>query len=1004
MTIPPSPRFVPTALSAPAVAAVPLPATELDDVRRRFGHFLVYLLWAHVPLLAVVAWLAGQSPIGAGIAGGVLALAYHLMWWRQGIARATRYLSAVALVGEPALLLFLMQGHAWQMDMHMYFFAMLALTIAWCDRGAILMAATATALHHLVLLYALPYAVFPGEGNIARVLLHAVIVAFQTAVLVWLSDRLVESVQRITAMGEEIRAKNLALEERTREAEEATRAKSMFLANMSHEIRTPMNAILGFCHLAQRTALNPRQQVYVARIADAGASLLRLINDILDYSKNEAGKLTLEARPFDVRATVEHQAQMLNLDAEAKGVALRVTIGPRVSQMVVGDELRFGQVLLNLLSNAVKFTEKGVVMVGVDLVATGEGTVTLECTVRDTGIGMTAEARDALFTSFTQADSSMTRRFGGTGLGLAISRQIVEQMGGGITVESTPGMGSVFTFRVVMGDAGTLARAGLLPPPGLAGLRVLAADDNAASRQIVHELMAGWNMAVDLVASGEEALAAIDAAAAAGRPFDLVLLDWKMPGLSGMDTVKAMRTRVPHGRLPATLLVTAYGADEFLGSVDRVDVDAFLTKPLQPRALIETLCDLFPERVERAPAKGAAAAPAPIADTAAPTPSLPQRLRGLRVLLAEDNEINREIAMELLGDAGLEVDCAENGRIACAMVAAQNGAYAGVLMDVQMPEMDGIEATARIRRTWSAEALPIIAMTAHAYDEERQRCLDAGMNDHIAKPVEPALLVRTLERWLRRPDAAPAGAGAGQGPDAAWTGPVANDAVADDAAANDAGSAPEAMLPDHLPPFGIPAALARVNGKRTLLLKLIGDFGDIYAATPGALASLVDEGRLAEARRLAHSLKGVAGSLELPQVQAVAARIERLLAAEQTFGLDREIALLARELDPAIEAARSLAPPLPVHVASIAAADGPRADTGAVAHARDGLIDLVQRRSLAARAAFVVYADALGLPEPARQGHPVRQALERLDYGRALALLEAEGSLATATPIQGAVA
>lgn len=989
--------------------AVNRPETELDDVRRRFGRFLVYLLWAHVPLLVTVAWLAGQSPLGAGAAGAVLALAYHLMWWQQGIARATRYLSAVALVGEPALLLFLMQGHAWQMDMHMYFFAMLALTIAWCDRGAILMAATATALHHLVLLYALPYAVFPGEGNIARVLLHAIIVAFQTAVLVWLSDRLVESVQRITAMGEEIRAKNLALEERTREAENATRAKSLFLANMSHEIRTPMNAILGFCHLAQRTALNPRQQVYVARIAEAGASLLRLINDILDYSKNEAGKLTLEARPFDVRAAVESQVQMLGVDAEAKGVSLRTAIGPRVPQMVVGDELRFGQVLLNLLSNAVKFTEKGVVMVGIDLVATGEGTVTLECAVRDTGIGMTVQARDALFSSFTQADSSMTRRFGGTGLGLAISRQIVEQMGGGITVESTPGMGSVFTFRVVLGDAGSLSRAGLLPPPGLAGLRILAADDNAASRQIVQELFADWNMPVDLVASGEEALAAIEAAVVAGRPFDLVLLDWKMPGFSGMDTVKAMRTRVPHGFLPATLLVTAYGADEFLGDLERADVDAFLTKPLQPRALVETLCHLFPERAER-PGGGVSPAGAgssagvvqsvPTPDPLVEAPRLPERLRGARVLLAEDNEINREIAMELLGDAGLEVDCAENGRIACAMVAAQNGAYAAVLMDVQMPEMDGIEATTRIRRTWDAQTLPIIAMTAHAYAEERQRCLDAGMNDHIAKPVDPALLVRTLERWLRVPDllrgALPAEGPPvdGQGADAAWSTPVANGAAAH----------PEAHLPDHLPPFGIPAALARVNGKRTLLLKLIGDFADIYAATPGALASLVDGGRLAEARRLAHSLKGVAGSLELPQVQAVAGRIERLLAAEQTFGLEREIALLGRELEPAVNAARSLAPPIASVVHPATAAGLAPIDAVAVTQAREGLVDLVQRRSLAARSAFAVYAQAQGLSEAARHAHPVRQALERLDYGRALALLEPEESAALVGRERGAVA
>ena len=311
---------------------------ELDRIRTRFGQLLVPLFWLHVPLLALVALLLGRSVMGAALAGAALAGAYHLTWRIHGAGAATRYLSAVALMGEPALLVYLLAGDPWQMDMHMYFFAMLALTIAWCDRTAILVAATAVAAHHLLLDALLPYAVFSNGGGLARVALHAGIVVFQTAVLVWLSQTLVDSFERIDQMGREIEAKNTAmiglmgdeiiaknaaLEERTREAEEANRAKSMFLANMSHEIRTPMNAILGFCHLALRTQMTPRQRDYVAKIDGAGVALLRLINDILDFSKNEAGKLTLESRSFDLRASLDSQLQLASIQAQARGVVLR---------------------------------------------------------------------------------------------------------------------------------------------------------------------------------------------------------------------------------------------------------------------------------------------------------------------------------------------------------------------------------------------------------------------------------------------------------------------------------------------------------------------------------------------------------------------------------------------------------------------------------------------------------------------------------------------------------
>jgi two-component system, sensor histidine kinase and response regulator len=936
---------------------------ELDGLRTRFARFLVLLLWAHLPLLGLVAWLTGDSITGAVAAGAALAGAYHLTWRRSGIAPATRYVSAVALVGEPALLLFLMRGHPWQMDMHMYFFAMLALTIAWFDRRAVVVAATATALHHLLLLYLLPYAVFPGEGNLGRVLLHAGIVAFQTAVLVWVSNMVVQSFDRISRLGAEIVVKN----DQTREAEEASRAKSMFLANMSHEIRTPMNAILGFCHLLQRTDLDPKQRDYISKINGAGAALLRLINDILDFSKNEAGKLELEERGFDIHAAIESQIQLVRDDAAAKGVSIELTIGEAVPRNLVGDELRFDQVLLNLLSNAVKFTGIGLVSVSATLISRSEDEARIEVAVRDSGIGMTPEQQASLFNSFTQADSSTTRRFGGTGLGLAICKQIVELMGGQIRVDSAPGLGSTFTFSVAMRLQEAVDVLNIAPPPALQALRVLVADDNPAARQIVEEIFRGWSIPADLVASGAEAVSAVETAARQGRPYDLMLIDWKMPGMSGMDTLRAIRTHPGIPRAPLALMITAYGSDEFRAEIGREQVAAFLTKPVEPRALLDTISGLFVN-----------ADPAATMPEQGPPMVLPA-LRGLRVLLVEDNEINQEIATELLRDAGLTVDTAENGRIACERVALYGASYAAVLMDVQMPVMDGIEATRVIRRDWMPDRLPIIAMTAHAYEEERQRCFGAGMNDHVSKPVDPQVLVRTLDRWLKTKEAGRQDVG-----------PAAIDPV----------PPPATDLPAVLPPFGIEAALGRVNGKTALLRKLIVSFGDTYADVTVTLATMIAAGDLAEARRLAHSLKGVAGSLELPGVQAIAADLERRLASASLDAIESRLAELGTELAPAIAAARSLTQaPAPDRAAPAAGGDADRAE---VLAAGETLRDHIQRRNLKARAAFDAFAKAIGLPGDAARNHPIGQALSRLDFDRALMLLDDEIAAYGSDPIRKA--
>jgi two-component system sensor histidine kinase/response regulator len=927
--------------------------SELDKLRTRFGQFLVILFWLHVPLLALVAMMVGRSSAGAALAGALLAGAYHLTWWRNGIAPATRYLSAVALMGEPALLVYLLSGNAWQMDMHMYFFATLALTIAWCDRRAVMVAATAVAIHHLLLDFLLPYAVFPGGADLGRVVLHAAIVAFQTAVLVWLSNMLVASFDRIGLMSAEIMAKNVALEERTREAETANRAKSMFLANMSHEIRTPMNAILGFCHLALRTDLTQKQQDYISKINSAGASLLRLINDILDFSKNEAGKLSLERRSFNLKSALDAQLQLAAMEADAKGVTLRSMIDEAVPATLVGDDLRFNQVVLNLVSNAVKFTENGAVTLSVGVLERQGEEVTLEIAVHDTGIGMTEQQQAFLFTSFTQADSSTTRRFGGTGLGLAISRQIVEQMGGDIRVESRPGHGSTFTFTVVMeaGESDTLP--GGEPSQDILNLRVLVADDNPASREILRDIFASWSMSVDLVASGAEALGALETATLEEAPYDLLLLDWKMPGLNGVETIQAMRGDSRLTKLPVVLLVTAYGLDEFRAEAERADVAAFLTKPVEPRTLLQTITSLF--AVEDNQRSGGA-------DIGEAIPMVSAELRGLRVLVAEDNDINREIAVELLTDAGLEVHVAENGRIACERIADAKEEYDAVLMDVQMPEMDGIEATIHIRKDWSPESLPIIAMTAHAYEAERQRCFAAGMNDHIAKPVDPALLVRTLDRWLK-PRQAPVDTQA-RIPDSLPQPPSLEE------------------LPDSLPPFDIEAALRRVNGKRPLLRKLIAGFGDTFADVVPALRGQIAEASPAEARRLAHTLKGVAASLEINAVAKAAADIETRLAEGDLNGMDERLARLELVIAPALAASASLA--RPVHSIALPT----EANVDASGAAAEELRLLLKRRSLGARAGFEKFAHASGMTADAGRLRPIKAALDKLDFDHALLLLD----------------
>ncbi|RJE81258.1 hybrid sensor histidine kinase/response regulator [Paracoccus sp. JM45] len=910
--------------------------SEIDGLRERFGAMLVWLLWAHVPVLAAAAaWNHGMPVVVAVLAGSLLAGAYHLTWRRRGNVRMSRNLAGIALIGEPAFLVVLFSGHPWQMDMHMYFFAMMALNIAWFDRHALVLSAIGIAAHHLFLLVFLPYAVFPGEGNLTRVLLHTAIIVFQMSVLIWVTDKVRNAFGRIEQMRRELVARSTALEERNRAVEDSNRAKSMFLANVSHEIRTPINAILGFGHLLQRSDLQPRQRDHVTKLNTAGVSLLRQINDILDFSKNEAGKLELEARDFDLRAAISGQVQLVAESAHARNLTIRMRIDKAIPPLLVGDELRLNQVILNLLSNAIKFTEEGRIVISARVSDQQDGQVVIECVVSDSGIGMTPDQQQRLFASFTQADSSTTRRFGGTGLGLAICRQIVEQMGGRIWVESMPDIGSAFTFTVRL-QISKNATPEVLPHPALRALRILVADDNPASRDIIEEMLTRWKLRGDLVSSGPEALAVLEQGALAGNPYDLVLLDWKMPGMDGLQTLRAMRSSKVLTVMPISLMVTAYSIDDVVRDDDCQMISGVLRKPLDPHYLLELLNQLFP---------GTARPSDP-----APLPALPPHATGLqdqRILLVEDNPINREIATELLGDAGLLVDCAEDGVIACRKLMEKPNDYAAVLMDVQMPNMDGVAATLKIRQTIPADRLPIIALTAHAYDEERQRCLGAGMNDHISKPIDPDVLIQTLKRWVQTPAAVIDG------------------------------------LPEDLPPFDLASALRRVNGKAALLRRLIIDFGKTYDGIGDDLTQLVAEGRLDEAGMRAHTLKSVAGSLELPVVPDIAGRIEAALTKGDMSEMPALIANLSDVMAPAIAATRRLSPVVPVPVAAI-----PMADPAVAQAAGDALRDQIRRRSLSARSGFHAWADALGLTAEARASHPLLGALTQLDYSAAAAVLD----------------
>lgn len=679
------------------------------------------------------------------------------------------------------------------------------------------------------------------------------------------------------------------MESRSR-AERASKVKSEFVANMSHEIRTPMNSIIGMVEIAQRTELTPKQKEYLHILRSSARSLLGIVNDILDFSKIEANKLELETLGFSLRTLVEEVTDLFGDRVAQKGVELIADICGDVPDSLEGDPFRIKQVLVNLVTNAFKFTDHGEILIRISVEKASSDDVTLLFSVSDTGIGINPELRDRLFDSFVQADEGVSRQYGGSGLGLAIAKELVNLMGGRISVRSEPGRGSDFRFMATFTYGNTVSERAYNFPAELSGMRVLLVEDNESNLRVLEKMLLSFGFVCDAFSNGEEAY---DILRRKGRKsYGLVLLDGFMPGLDGVELVKRMRHLGE--TLPPVILLTAYGKESEQEQAESLGISSFLMKPVKAVALYNAIMQTFGYEV-----------------VAEKGEDIVEHMEfdGVRVLLVEDNVINQQVAQEVLEADGLVVEVAENGLKALELLRQRS--FDVVFMDIQMPTLDGVEATKRIRKNPEWASLPVIAMTAHVMSEDRELAMQAGMNDYLTKPIERSILFSVLRKWVGKdvrpvklppslfvaPEDVPENAMSLS--DRSYHSPVSEAIMSNEMSVMPHNSQ-QGKLPESLPGVDVDEALSRVSGKVWLLGKILKGFLSAYCGSVEEFRMLAEENAYEELERKAHTVAGAAGNVSAISVRECSLAVERC-ARNKGDGLSE----MMQDLDNAMQEACS---------------------------------------------------------------------------------------------------